>query len=220
MEGLAKRLWIVSAVVLAAGAYAQFGPKPEGRRVDETWMEKNSLSSLGDFQMIKVTDESPMCSYKMDESTYTTLEASGIVARVFQKGSEAYDVVLISSDNSKSFHDPRVCFNAQGWQLKSQKESTLQTQTRGTIPVTVVKTQNTTTGKEQTALFFYRSPDGFVAAPKAMRMQMFWDKVTTLKNEPGVFYRFMPVTDVTDEQLFKFAADYLDESGKLSNNFF
>lgn len=220
MEGLTKRLWIVAGIALTCGAYAQFGPKPQGRRVDEGWMEKNSPMAVAGFQMVKVTNESPACSYKMDPSTYTALEASGIVARVFQKGSEAYDVVLISSDSSKSFHDPRVCFNAQGWQLKDQTETVLTTQTRGNIPVMLVKTMNQS-GKEQSALFFYRSPDGFVAAPKAMRMQMFMDKIKTLKNEPGVFYRFMPVGEgTTKEQLFKFAAAYLDESGKMSNNFF
>ena len=218
MERLTSRLWILGVVVLGMAVVVQKLPPAAAQAIDEKWMEEKAPLQVSGYTF-QPGYENPAQSYKMGKVTYDTLQPAGIVSRIYTRGNERYDVVLIASDNSRSFHDPRVCFTATGWNITKQTQSTIKTKTRGDVPVTFVKMNNN--GRESSALYFFRGPKGFEAQARNMRLSMFVSQVTKIKNEQGVFYRIIPDSPwITDEQLLAFAGEYLDAAEASSNGFF
>lgn len=218
MEGLIKRTWIVAGIVLAYGAFTMYVPPRRQKPVNEDWMAQNAPETVSGYGY-QPSAEDPGCSYKMGDVTYSTLQPSGILARLYKSGDKVYDVVLIASDNSVSFHDPRVCFTASGWDITGQKQAKLETQTRGEIPVTVVQMKGD--GENKSALYFYKSPSGFESVARKMRWNMLLGELMHGRNDQGVFYRFIPMSsNISDAELQKFAATYLDEANKTSKGFF
>jgi len=217
MEGLIKRTWMLAGIVLACGAFTMYMPPKRSTPIDENWMAAHAPDTVGDYKF-QPDPNAPICSYKMGKVTYDTLQPSGILARTYTSGSKIYDVVLIASDNSVSFHDPRVCFTASGYNITDQKQMQLQSGTEK-IPVTFVSMQNGST--KESALYFYRSPRGFQSVARNMRMDMLIGELLHGRNDQGVFYRFIPMSkDISDQELLQFAGQYLDAAHKTSQGFF
>lgn len=220
MEGLVKRCWALAGIVLACGAFTMFVPPPRSKPVDEPWMAARMPDAVDGMEFQPDPSAPPGQSYKMGKSTYDTLEPSGITARIYAGDSKAFDVVLIASDNSKSFHDPRVCFTASGYNIVKQRQVPLHTKTRGDVPMTFVK-MNGAGDMQKSALYGYRGPNGFVSVARKMRWDMMLGQLLHARNEQGVFYRFIPMSgDISDQELQQFAADFLDQANQKSEGFF
>lgn len=222
MEGLIKRAWIAAVVVGACGAFTIYVPPARSKPVDETWMADHAPMAIGDYKFNPAesdADAPPGQSYRMGSSTYKTLQPSGICSRFYTNGDKKFDVVLIASDNSVSFHDPRVCFTASGWNITHQEQGKLHTQSHGDVPATLVEMQGD--GEKRSALYLYRSPGGYESVARKMRWDMLMGELLHGRNDQGVFYRFIPMThNISDEELQNFASAYLDEAKKVSGGFF
>jgi hypothetical protein len=224
MEGLKKRSIIVVGVMLAAGMFIMLGSKKEEDKKTEQWMIDNSPRTVGNFVM-RGGRESADYSYKMDERTYGELDPFGIVARIYEnpETGEEYDVVIIASESKDSFHDPRICFTAQGWSINDQWSASVETKTRGTAYMTVTNMDGPEHNK--LAAFLYRGQGQFYKTPGDLKWGMFRETVLFGDDLDGVFYRFIPLhnykdRELTEKQLKQFIADYLDEANKVSNGYF
>ena len=221
MEGLKKRAFIFAGIMLVAGAF-NLATSARAERPDrtESWMEQRVPEKIGDMTFLK-SDSNPAQSYKMDEVTYRVLAPFGIVARVYTGNSgEGYDVVVIASESRASFHDPRICFSASGWTISEQHQTEVQTKTRGTVPITVVRMEGRN-NKGQLAAYFYRGPSGFNASTVSVKLDMFWKRLFGSKDIEGVFYRIIPVNEhITEEQMKKFIGEYLEASKASSDGYF
>jgi hypothetical protein len=159
------------------------------------------------------------CSYKMDKSNYDILKPWGIVARTFTDGPEKYDVVVIASRSKESFHDPQVCLTAQGWELSNQRIETMHTQTRGDVPITLFEMKNG--NDKRTAMYFLKTTQGYYADMSKLKLDMFKYKVKNFgKDDEGAFIRIMPMGPSDEKKMVKFAAEWLDEAVKTSNNYY
>lgn len=241
MERLNKRVWIMAVLLLGYGAMLVFAPDIPRNAVrgalasagvktnpvhvakesqNEDWMERNSPKKVGEFVFEAANSEDPEVSYKMDEGTYKELRPWGIVARrFFDDKKRGFDAVLIASDSKDSFHDPRVCFTAQKFEILTEGQTIVKTKTRGEIPVTIAE-MNGPQGKAFTA-FFYRGPSGFEGTTSNLKQSMFMYQCRTMESPQGVFYRFIPLNeDATPDELLKFIGEFVDEANKVSNGFF
>lgn len=113
-----QAILLIGALV-ATGVAANFVPRPSATKRTEAWMESQLPVRVGDFEFV-ASAQNPMQSYKMEKTTYETLKPFGIVSRVYSKSGEQYDVVVVSSDNGDSFHDPSICFQSQGSELETR----------------------------------------------------------------------------------------------------
>jgi exosortase len=212
-SGLKKRAFAVAGLFVLCGAVIIAAPKPKaapGRT--EAWMESKAPLQIDNY---KVTS-----TYKMDPSTYAELQPYGIVCRIFTAGVESYDVTLVASNRKTSFHDPRVCFPAQGWSFNDQQKIMIQTQTRGVIPATLI-TMEGDDHSQQLAAYFYRDRKGFYPSPQGLSWSMFIDQFAGRTDNEGVFYRFMPNhKGATVDQLTHFIERYMDEAPKTSGGYF
>ena len=195
-----------------------FVKPPRSMPIDEHWMAQKAPVVVGNYTF-DPSSENPDESYHMSKGTYDTLQPSGIVAREYTSGNKKFDVVLIASDSGESFHDPRVCFTASGWNITHETQEKVHTNAHGDIPMTFVKMQN---GKQtNSALYFYRGPSGYESVARKMRFQMLVGQLIHIRNDQGVFYRFIPMTEgISDEDLLQFASKYLDEANQVSGGFF
>lgn len=219
MEGLNKRIYALVAVALVSGLAFQASARATGTKRTEAWMERTSISAFGPWRMERTDSENPRVSYRMDAASYKELNPFGIVARELTNGRDTYDTVLIASNDKGAFHDPRVCFTAQGWEIAEEKTERISTRTRGVIPVTLATMVHKDFGRRP-AIFFYRGPEGFAAGTAALKIQMLKNQLVQGVVPEGVFYRFMAKTDVPSQTLVKFVSDYMDASGKTSANYF
>ncbi len=219
MEGLKVRAYTLAAgfglwgLVILATPALHYAPKTEA------WMEDHSPINFNGW-MMRPGDAGSKVTYRMDAQTYDWLHPYGIVARIYDKGPQSYDVVLIASAQRQSFHDPRLCFTAQGWNLKNDKSAKVTTETRGTIPVSVVTVQKND-GDPNNAVFFYRGPKGFYSTTANLKWAMFWERFRGGNDVDGVFYRFIPLyPNAKTEDTFKFASEFLAAAQKTSNGYF
>lgn len=223
MEGLTTRVWALAAVIVGLGAFVALTPKSTAEVKTEDQLEQLAPTQLGEFQMIRSREDSAV-SYRMDDRTYEELKPFGIVARVFEAGNRSYDVVVIASNRHESFHDPRVCFSAQGWTFTGETQDVIKT-SRGDVPVThVTMVSGGTDGRKRTnaqGLFFYKGPGGFSATTLQLKWGMFKSRLSGNTNVDGVFYRIIPrESGTTKEELFEFTAKWLEKAGQTSNNYF
>jgi hypothetical protein len=218
MEGLIKRAWYLGGGLLLIGAAINFGPRMQYDDKTEDWMIQKAPDRVGELEYIE-SPSTPGSTYRMDDRTYETLRPYGIVARVYAKDHHSYDVVLIASRDKESFHDPRVCFSAQGWNLHNERTVNIETQTRGVVKATMV--DMTGPFGKKPALYFYRGPGGFYPTPIGLKANLAWQQFMWKKDIDGVFYRIIPNNEhTTEEQLLKFVADYLEESNRTSEGYF
>jgi len=212
-KALKMRAFTVGALLLLFGAvaFASSKPRPMPGRT-EAWMERSAPSQIDDYKVAS--------TYKMEKSTYDELQPYGIICRILSNGDKSFDVTLLASNRKASFHDPRVCFPAQGWQFDDQKRVNLRTDTRGVIPVTIISMIGDD-HSPQLAAFFYRGPKGFYATPQALSLAMLIDQFIGRADDEGVFYRFMPgYPDATESELTAFIKEYMDQAPKTSGGFF
>lgn len=219
------RALVAVVVILLAGLSIALTKKDIPDTMDESDMLEISARDLDGYRMVGSV-ENPDYSYRMDEVTYRTLEPYGIVARVFEneQTGERYDVVLIASRSKDSFHDPRVCFSAQGWALTNQWMDTVKTETRGDLPVTIALMDGLS-GKGKMAAFLYKGPGRFYGSTKELKLGMFLEQMKGGADLDGAFYRFIPMhtnpnqTEML-EDLKRFIAQYMDESNRASGGKF
>lgn len=216
MEKIVRRTVAFGAALLFSGLAIQASVRPAvppaGR--NEAWLEDLSPTVVPGYRFLPAAAGS-RTSYRMDKSTYDTLTPYGIVAQVYEQGPNRYDAVVIASNKKASFHDPSVCFSAQNWSLRDQRIETLDTKSRGQIPVTVVDLEGPS-GKS-VAIFLYKGPNGFVGATSRLKWEMFLDQLTKGRQPEAVFYRFIDISkSVSKTRLKEFAARYLDAIDRTS----
>ncbi|MCH7945574.1 MAG: exosortase-associated EpsI family protein [Armatimonadetes bacterium] len=219
------RALVAVVVILLAGLSIALTKKDIPDTMDESDMLEISARDLDGYRMVRSV-ENPDYSYMMDEVTYRTLEPYGIVARVFEneQTGERYDVVLIASRSKDSFHDPRICFYAQGWALTKQWLDKIPTETRGELPVTIALMDGPG-GTGKLAAFLYKGPGRFYGSTKELKLGMFLEQMKGGSNLDGAFYRFIPLHNNPDDQemlddLKRFIGAYMDESNRSSGGKF
>lgn len=215
MERLRRNTIALGITLACIGAAIQFAPKAQATPGHtETWMETKLPKQVGKYSMV-IGDSGAEQTYKMPQATYTELNPYGIVCRVFRSGADMVDVVIISSNRKESFHDPKVCFTAQGWTFGELKEEMIDTEL-GKIPATVASMTDKNGRKAQT-VFFYKDADNYYAAPQSMTWNMLKRRVFFKPNSDGVFYRFIGLNEgMNKEKLNKFISDFLVESKRTS----
>lgn len=216
-----RRGFVAAGLLLVVGGALAFSPKPNSVHHDEKWVADGLPKRVASFQMAPAQDLSvPYCTYKMDPATYQILRPWGIVPRVFQKGDgESYDVVVIGSNLKDSFHDPAVCFSAQGWTLSNARQETLATKTYGDVPVTMVDMERE--GQKTIAMYFYRLRDGYIASNVGAKKEMVVYKLRHFgKDNEGGFIRIIPNSGANLEKLKAFAAQWVDEASKTSGGYY
>jgi len=230
MERLTRNTFIVAGVFGLIGTAFLVSRKNEPPEKTEDQMEMLVPDSVAGWSYHKSTED-PKVSYKMDKTTYDLLQPFGIVARTYWKGSREYDVVVIASRSKDSFHDPRVCFSAQGWTVEAFDYEDVETKTRGTVPVSLITMSKETQGENnKLAAFFYKAPGGqFYSNTRKFKFGLWTERVGAMlrgqilnsnMNLDGVFYRIIPKHNTTKDELKKFIALYLEESNKSSNGYF
>ncbi len=219
MEGLMKRVLVLSGFFAVAGAVFLALPNAAESHVDEQWMKEHAPEAVGSYQYEKSADD-PLISYKADEATYEMLSPFGIVSRRYFNGEgKRFDMVLIAGNDKENFHDPHVCFRAQGWTFLEDRKIVVPTKSRGDIPATFAKIENK--GVESAALFFYRGPKGFYPSTPNLGFAMLAGPLMGDFKTDAVFYRFMPqYSGATEKELIEFASEFMDAAGKSSDNYF
>src|SRR5688572_8113938 len=186
MERLRTRAMIAGLALIVAGAVIQMSPAATHVTRTEAFLEDKAPLKVGDYVFTpSPTSSKPKQSYDVDESTYEILKPFGVVGRVYDDGDRAFDVMLIASNKKDSFHDQRVCFSASGWTLAEETRETINT-SRGSIPYTLVQMTNDT-GQRQVAIYFYKGPGGFFAAPQELTKAMFWEQFWGGRDLESVF---------------------------------
>ncbi len=225
MEGLKLRAIVVCALLGAVGVAIALYKPPTSQTKDELWIAEHSPTQINGFTM-QQSAESPLYSYKMNESTYNVLEPYGIVARVFDDdvSDQQYDVVLVGSRSKESFHDPRVCFSAQGWSLSNQWVDKVETKTRGTVYFTIT-VMDGVSSRDQIAAYVYNGPGCFFANTQRLKGALLWETLIGGRQLDGAFYRFIPLVRRSDQiqqinDLRNFIGLYLDEANRTSDGFF
>jgi len=221
MERLKKRTYIFAAVMLAAGLINMATiAKADKRSKNEQWMEQRAPDQFADKSYFH-SAENPEQSYKMNDITYKMLNPYGIVARQYTgRDGKTFDIVLIASESRASFHDPRICFSGSGWNITNQQVQTVETKSRGTIPVMFV-TMDNDTQRNQIAAFFYKGPSGFMASTRGLKWDMFVQTFLNRPNVEGVFYRFIPqYQGATVDDIKAVISEYLEASKESSQGYF
>lgn len=211
MEGLIKRTIGLAVVLMAAGAWIQFTPRVSGPGKSEAWLKEKAPATIGSYRL----DE----EYQMDPATYKELKPYGIVARKYSNGDKNYDVVIVAGNKKESFHDPRVCFTSQGWDIASQREVIVATN-QGPLPMTIARMNHPNAG-QRFAAFLYKGPGGFYASPQKLSMQWLLAQLQGETGTEAVFYRFIPdFENATEADLQAFVVKFLVAAKQSSDGFF
>jgi hypothetical protein len=216
MERMKKTLWIMSGLMTSIGLAYNFAPRPAEKNLTEDQVINMLPIKVGRFQpMLK---DGEKVSYKMDKSSYDILKPWGICARVFVNGNESYDVVAIASNSKESFHDPQICFSAQGWRLSNQRDDVIKTKTRGDVPVTLVDMEQN--GDQRVAMYFFRLTKGYYGNMSKVKKDMLLNLFTNRVKDEGAFIRLIPTGTVDVEKMKKFAAQWVDSAGETSKGYY
>lgn len=219
MKTLAGRAYLVAGLMLVIGAVGLASRGQAATPKTEAFLEEKAPVVIEGYRMIPSDTGGMRYTYKMDEGTYKTLKPYGIVARQFTDGGTTFDAVLITSNSHESFHDPKICFSAQGWTFRELREETLEVPGIGPVPITLAVMDGPRTGT--VAAYAYRGPNGFVANPKRLQLDMFREVLSGRAAQDATFYRFMPATDAVDvEQLKKFIKAYMVAARASSGGYF
>ncbi len=178
-----SRIKIVLALFVIAGIGALMVPKVVYKDRTEEWMEAQIPKEVPGYRFIQTV--------KMDKQTYDILVPFGIVGRLFQgPDGRQYEFLVIAGNSRKSFHDPQVCFSAQGWIFKDNYERTVDIPVMGgKIPATILNLEKP--GARAVAMYFYRTPLSMRGSPILMPVDLTFAKLTGRENVDGQFYRFL-----------------------------
>ncbi len=219
MERLKLRTIGIGAFLLVAGVAIQAMPRPKMDAKDEKFMAANAPTQVGTFKFEPVSDL-PGKSYDVDERTYELLQPFGVIGRVYRDGPKEYDVLLISGNDKNCFHDNRVCFQGQGFDIVGQETEQVET-TRGTIPVTMLTLHHRVQGRMMAAMFYKGPHEKWFPLPAPLTWAMFVEQVKLGSDLNSTFYRIMPRHQNPDKQEFiQFIKEYVAEAKKTSNGFF
>ncbi|MEI7577125.1 MAG: exosortase-associated EpsI family protein [Armatimonadota bacterium] len=211
-----KTLWILSGLLTTIGLGYNFAPRPPEKILTEDQVIAMLPTKVGRFQpMLK---DGEKVSYKMDKSSYDILKPWGICARVFVNGNESYDVVAIASNSKESFHDPQICFSAQGWRLSNQREDVIKTKTHGDIPITLVDMEQG--GNARVAMYFFRLNKGYYGNMSKVKRDMLMYLFTNRAKDEGAFIRVIPTGTVDVAKMKLFVADWVDAANQTSKGYY
>lgn len=225
-----NRAYIFSGIMATLGGVIILAPKPVLPVKTEEQLEAMAPNKVGNLSWIDKTGEDPEQSYKMSQVSYDVLKPFGIVCRIFKDGGDEYEAVVIASNSKDSFHDPRVCFSAQGWTIEKFMPTMIPTKERGEIPATIIEVTSDNVRK-QLAAFIYKGPgygqgNRFFAKTNELKLAFLWEQVKGGTNLDGVFFRFMPTYENKNlsqgeqkEKLVKFISAYMDESNRTSKGY-
>lgn len=219
MEGLKVRSFAVAGVLVVCGLVLQAMPKAELDRKDEKFMETMAPTQVGQFRF-EPSFNDPQRSYEVDERTYDLLNPFGVVGRIYSDGTKSFDVLLISGNDKNCFHDNRVCFSGQGFNIVGQDIETVDTP-RGKIPVTFLSLEHPQRGKLIAAMFFKGPRNEWFSLPQPLTFAMFKEQLRLGKDLNSTFYRIIPGGGDTDRASLKaFIGEYLVAAEASSNGFF
>lgn len=206
-----RRAHILAAILAIVGIAVLFRGRANTTPHNEAWVENTYPTSVGDYHMVD--------RYKMDETTYQELNPMGISSVTMSNGVNKFDVVVISSHERDSFHNPLACFAAQEWTIVDSHQTIVHTASRGDVPFSV-STAKSRAGQTAIAVYTYEGPKamhavnsaGFVGLGQVgLHGDMFLSELTTVKPAFATFFRFMSLSQFTKESdLLKFAGQYLD----------
>ncbi|MBC8065698.1 MAG: exosortase-associated EpsI family protein [Chlorobia bacterium] len=219
-----KRVVALAGFFTVAGVVFLALPSKAESVVNEQWMKDHTPDIIhtkdpGILYQFHKSPDDPQVSYKSDKQTYEMLNPFGIVSRRYYNTGRQFDVVLIAGNDKENFHDPHVCFRAQGWTFIEDRVISIPTKTRGTIPATFAVIENR--GKKTLSVFFYRGPKGFYPSTPNLGAAMLLGPLMGDFQTDAVFYRFMPEYDgAKEEEIIEFVGQFMDEAGPKSNNYF
>lgn len=207
----------VGAALTAGGAFLHLGAKDLGPQKTEKWMEENLPPQVGKYTFRRSTTN-PQQSYAMDDSTYQTLKPYGIVCRKYSDGDRTFDVVVIASNNRASFHDPRVCFTAQGFNIEQQKT---QFMSNGDVKIPYTHVDIDGAMGKSMAMYFYKTDQEYYPDTAKLKVGMLWNSLRGGNLRDGVFYRIIPESNnITEKDLETFALTYKKAAEEFSKGYF
>lgn len=208
-------------LIFAAWVFLTPTPKPVAGRT-ESWMETVAPQTVGKYTFVPnpdMTAADRLCTFKSPQFVYDTLVPTvGILARDYEYQGERFEVYLIASRDKASFHDPHVCFTAQGFNILQEDQVTITTKSRGAIPATLAH-MNGPSGP-MIALYFYKGPHGFVGSTTKLKIQMLVDQWLGRPLEDAVFYRFIPLGSQDEDKLIQFIDMYMESADQSSKGYF
>lgn len=225
MERLIKHLYIFCGLVATIAAAVHLTPAPDRSRV----IPEEDLAQMMPEKVKggRFIPESPGKSYtyRMDEQSYEILQWPSAVCRVYQIGKDELDVVLLASRSKDAFHDPNICFAAQGWFIERREQTTLNTKTRGQIPVTIISMYNDDVRRKMAA-YLYKGPTGLYSDTNKLKLSFLREELFLGDRLEGVFYRFIPTfenREMTEaqqrEQLEAMIIDFMDNVHATSEGY-
>lgn len=214
MGSIKNNIYGLSALFVLVGMWIYLFPHPKRIPRTEEWLKANTPYSFMSYRYIP-SPKDPKESYKVDKNTYKILIPEAMLGRIYRKDNNTFDVTTLISESKESFHDPRICFSAQGWTVENYTPTQLKTKTRGNINASLVRVSSKTE-RNKLALFFYKVGKDTFGTPQSIKIGLVWNKLKGEENVEGVFYRFIPSTNTTQEDLIKFAIDYVDTINNLS----
>jgi hypothetical protein len=197
---MTNRLKIVTIVFVLVGVVAfAIQPRRYQDRTEE-WMEQVVPEKIPSFRLQASSRTDP--SVKMSEIAYQILQPFGIVTRYYTgPDGRTYEFVVLAGNTRKSFHDPRVCFTAQGWDLKDPGIYTVALpHMGGSVQVSAMTMNNVATGNRATAMFFYKTPFGIRPNTIRVPFDLTFAKLMLKSDVDAQFYRFMvtPPSEAAD----------------------
>lgn len=217
MERLRLHAFILAGVLLIGGSIIQMRPKVQKIDRTEEWMISQLPNEVDGLKFVEGSD-TPGMTYRMDKSTYDVLQPYGIVSRVYGSTARGFDVVIISSNKRGSFHDPQVCFTAQGWRFLNTRVVTIPTH-RGPIQASYIEMRHKS-GRETSAVYFFRGLQ-FYPAPLGLTLEMVRRQLLGSTEIEGTMYRFIAVhPEPTLEEYIDFIQKYLKAADESSNGYY
>lgn len=205
------RLKVVLVLFVLAGIVAMLVPSVKYTDRTEEWMDAQIPREVPGYRYVN--------DVKMDPLTYSILVPFGIIGRTFlgQDG-RAYEFLVIAGNTRRPFHDPQVCFSAQGWAFRNNFQRKVNIPALGgDVPVTVLNLDKP--GGKAVAMYFYRTPYRLYSSPTPMPFDMTFAKLAGRKNVDGQFFRFLlspsgPDLEKDLAALREFAQAMLEEIAK------
>lgn len=217
MERLKLHAFLLAGILVVAGTVIQLLPKVQNVQRTEEWMISQLPDEVDGLRYVPGSD-TPGMTYRMHQSTYDVLRPYGIVSRVYGDTRRGFDVVIISSNIRGSFHDPQVCFTAQGWRFEDQRTITIPTH-RGPIQASYVN-MTYRGGRRSSAIYFYRG-ERFYANPNGLTIEMVRRQLLGSTQVEGTMYRFIAIhPDVTLEDYLEFIKAYLKAADESSGGYY
>lgn len=187
------RLRIVLALFALVGLVAvALQPRSYSDKTEE-WMEVVVPEQVPGFTLLSSSRTD--ASVRMSDVVYDVLQPFGITTRYFEgPDRRTYELVVLAGNTRKSFHDPRVCFTAQSWDIGEPGVYKINVpELGGEIEVSAMVMKNVATGSQASAMFFYKTPFGI--RPNTMRVpfDLTFAKLLLKENVDAQFYRFMVI---------------------------